>query len=100
MAASDPLLISRYTVMLDTRISAATSPTVRRRSPTYGLLRGGDITRLPFGDSDVRHPCHISTNIQKTHNIINFNNLNERRRRYTSCSFVVKSKIRRRKITT
>src|SRR3990170_5110849 len=34
MAASCPLLIRRYTVMFDTRIVAATSPTVRRRSPT------------------------------------------------------------------
>src|SRR5919204_6657170 len=36
MAASWPLLISRYTVMFETRIVAATSPTVSSRSPTSG----------------------------------------------------------------
>jgi hypothetical protein len=31
--------MSRYTVMFETRIVAATSPTVRRRSPTNGRRR-------------------------------------------------------------
>src|SRR5204863_9440504 len=53
MAATWPLLISRYTVMFETRIVPATSPTVSRRSPTNGR-------RLPI--SHILHKfngCHI-----------------------------------------
>src|SRR5204863_8535818 len=60
MAATWPLLISRYTVMFETRIVPATSPTVSRRSPT-------NRRRLPichilhmFNGCHSCNTCHIS----------------------------------------